>query len=324
MKKKPLILTAAAASAFSMTLGAAPVYAASPYQADLDRFASHQASLMENLEELYLQLDETEDTDRTIELHAAIVAAIESHLATDDAALASANQEVKQLNRLFQPLLFSLSYVHGYTLDLLQEEIDEETFDALTEKEIAYMEHVDASFEEAANRYKQTHRVLFSEDMLSLLDEGVEETTYTVKRGDTLYSIAREHGMTVGDLKAWNGLSSDRLAIGQVLKLPLVEEEEGPELDAYTVVRGDTLYGLSKRFGVSVAELKRMNGLSSDALKVGQKLTLRLQQQKTYTVVRGDTLYGIAKAHNTTVASLKEWNGLSTDGLKPGQVLYIR
>lgn len=91
--------------------------------------------------------------------------------------------------------------------------------------------------------------------------------TVTVKPGDTAYSLARAHGLTVEGLLALNGLSSPDLRAGQVLRVR--------DVPPYTVQRGDTLYSLARRFGVSVDTLLAVNTLPRDSLlEVGQVLRI--------------------------------------------------
>lgn len=99
----------------------------------------------------------------------------------------------------------------------------------------------------------------------------------------------------------------------------------------YIVQSGDTLYGLSTRFGVSQNDIARSNGLKSAFLFVGQKLLIpdtgRAANQKTepqiYVVKRGDFLSKIAKKYGTTVAKIKQINGLTSDIIYPNQRLII-
>lgn len=93
-----------------------------------------------------------------------------------------------------------------------------------------------------------------------------------------------------------------------------------------TVRSGDTLEGISQRTGVSVAELKRLNGLKdADLLQVGQTLRLPTPLRKGVVVVKsGDTLDSIAKAHNTTVTALQKSNpGIQPTNLKVGSTLRL-
>lgn len=94
---------------------------------------------------------------------------------------------------------------------------------------------------------------------------------YTVKSGDTLYSIANKYGTSVATLKSLNNLTSDTLRIGQILKIPTTA---GTNYITYIVKNGDTLYGIAKRYNTSVDILKNFNNLISNALKIGQALKI--------------------------------------------------
>lgn len=88
----------------------------------------------------------------------------------------------------------------------------------------------------------------------------------------------------------------------------------------HKVVSGDTLFSLSKKYGLTVNELKEFNNLKTDTIKVGQVLKLA---RLIHTVVSGDTLYSLAKKHNTTVEILQSINGLKDNLIKVGQVLRL-
>lgn len=97
----------------------------------------------------------------------------------------------------------------------------------------------------------------------------------------------------------------------------------------YTVKAGDTLYGISNQFGVSVTELAELNNVIGTTLKIGQVLTIPGQSGTNpnnmfmYTVKSGDTLYGIARKYNTTVQKIRDLNYLKSDSLSIGQVIRI-
>lgn len=151
------------------------------------------------------------------------------------------------------------------------------------------------------------------------------EDYYIVKKGDTLYSIAKKYNTTVNEIKSLNNLTSNALSINQKLQIPTVIKEEQPELDDnltyYTVKKGDTLYSIAKKYGMSVDKLKDINNLSSNLLNIGQ--LLNVSSLKKYTVVKGDTLYAIAKKYNTTVDKLMDINNLKSSNLSIGTILYI-
>ncbi len=152
---------------------------------------------------------------------------------------------------------------------------------------------------------------------------------YTVKSGDTLYSIARQFNTTLSELMKLNNLSTTTLSIGQQLKLPGTTEEE-IITNEYIVKSGDTLYKIANSYGLSVADLINANNLTSNTLQIGQKLIIPSNNQETpstsyqnYTVTKGDNLYAIAREYNTTVNELMELNNLKSNLLSIGQVIKV-
>ncbi len=122
--------------------------------------------------------------------------------------------------------------------------------------------------------------------------EGVEYQkvwkTHIVKRGETAWSIAQQYDVSVLDLKKWNRLPSYSLKTGRKLKILTVVKKENyqpvtpkkqkaprPKVVYHTVHSGETLYGIARRYGTSVAEIKRINGLRSDNLRIGQRLRIK-------------------------------------------------
>lgn len=157
---------------------------------------------------------------------------------------------------------------------------------------------------------------------------------YVVKKGDSLYSIAKKYNVSVDTLIGDNALKSNTLTIGQNLKIrteeSIVEECFGEDIDipisstnTYTVKRGDSLYSIAKAYNTSVSEIINLNNLSSNLLNVGQVLKLPTNTSNTYIVQRGDSLYSIAKKFNTSVDDIKKKNNLITNNLSIGQVLKI-
>jgi len=146
---------------------------------------------------------------------------------------------------------------------------------------------------------------------------------YTVKSGDSLWSIAKKLGVSVDELKAANNLTSSLLSVGQVLKIP------GKEIineSVYTVKSGDSLYKIAQDYNTTVDEIKRLNNLSTNLLSVGQVLKLpakKITEENSYIVKSGDSLYKIANKFNTTVSELMNLNNLSSTLLSVGQVLKI-
>ena len=147
---------------------------------------------------------------------------------------------------------------------------------------------------------------------------------YTVKSGDSLWSISKKYGITVDELKQANNLTSNLLSIGQNLLIPTKESEA--TTNEYIVQKGDTLYGIANKFNTTVDNLKSINNLTTDSLSIGQVLKLPSSSTistDTYTVKSGDSLYAIAKKYNTTVDTLKSLNNLTSNTLSIGQVLKL-
>ncbi|WP_233208611.1 LysM peptidoglycan-binding domain-containing protein [Planomicrobium sp. MB-3u-38] len=159
-------------------------------------------------------------------------------------------------------------------------------------------------------------------------------TTYTVKAGDTLYSIAQRFNTTVAKIAAANNIANvNLLRIGQVLIIPGTSTAPPPATSTtYTVKAGDTLYSIAQRFNTTVAKIAAANNITNvNLLRIGQ--VLKIPGTSTapppattvkYTVKAGDTLYSIALRYNTTVAKIAAANNITNvNFLRIGQVLII-
>lgn len=103
-------------------------------------------------------------------------------------------------------------------------------------------------------------------------------TNYTVKRGDTLYSIATRYRTTVAQLVSLNNLSNASLIrVGQVIKVPRTTTTPPPAATTrHTVRAGETLYSIARRYNTTVARIVQVNGISNpNFLRLGQVLTIR-------------------------------------------------
>lgn len=173
--------------------------------------------------------------------------------------------------------------------------------------------------------------------------------SYIVKRGDTLSSIARRHGVSTKALASANGIrKASSLPVGRRLRIPGTVEREivadaserRPPLKAaastthHTVRRGETLASIARRYGVSTRALASANGLrDANHVKVGQRLAIPgarvaaarpAPAARTYTVRKGDTLSSIARRHGVSVQRLAAANNLPRSGhIRTGQRLQV-
>lgn len=149
--------------------------------------------------------------------------------------------------------------------------------------------------------------------------------TYTVKKGDSLWSIAQQFNTTIQAIKDLNNLTSNVLNIGDQLYIPTIDNNSttNDSKTIYTVQRGDSLWLIAQRYNITVDELKKANNLTNNTLQIGDKLIIPNQQSSTYTVQKGDSLWTIANQFNTTVDELKRINNLTSNTLQVGQILYI-
>ena len=96
---------------------------------------------------------------------------------------------------------------------------------------------------------------------------------YTVQKGDTLYSIAKNNNTTVNKIKELNNLINDNLSINQILKIPTIEYIESPTTTkTYIVKPGDTLYSIANKYNTTVNNIKELNNLKTNIISVGQTL----------------------------------------------------
>lgn len=117
-------------------------------------------------------------------------------------------------------------------------------------------------------------------------------------------------------------------AIANYLGVTYVFTGEMANENYYIVKSGDSLWSISKKYGLTVDKLKELNNLSSNMLSVGQKLLIKDTSSSNdlgvyYTVKAGDTLYGIANEYNLSVDELKSMNNLTSNNLSIGQKLLV-
>lgn len=185
-----------------------------------------------------------------------------------------------------------------------------------------------------------------------------EELTYKVVQGDSLYAISRKFNTTPPQILEYNKLNNNAgLYSGQILKIPTKEENKetvktiptSSNKNTHLVEQGESLYGISRKYGTTPQAILSANGLDNNApLYIGQELSIPTNSNKTpkptpspkpihvpkteksltkkiYTVQQGDTLYQISRKVGISPQKLLEINGL--DGSVPiyiGQELEVK
>ncbi len=180
---------------------------------------------------------------------------------------------------------------------------------------------------------------------------------YTVKKGDSLASIAKKYKVSVKDLQRENKVSARHMKPGTTVIIPgkhAAEKKGGkslakgkgsvhagkaayegrqteaeasavkePDTLYHTVKKGDTIASISKKYSISAEELKELNNLKSSKLRKGRKLLVRHIGPKTYVVKKGDTLMKIARKFDMEADDLMKLNELESPSLSIGQKLYL-
>ncbi|NDP19592.1 MAG: LysM peptidoglycan-binding domain-containing protein [Paludibacter sp.] len=184
--------------------------------------------------------------------------------------------------------------------------------------------------------------------------------SHTVKKGETLFSISKLYDISIDDLKKINNITISNIHFGDEIKLnievkpeiaktetaktPILNSEASKTNKAnkaeilatttHKVESGESLFSISKKFNISIDELKKLNQLTNSKIQPGQKLILSQSDEKTlakveksekltHKVKSGESFYSIAKTYRCTIDNLKEWNNKSENKLNTGDKLII-
>jgi membrane-bound lytic murein transglycosylase D len=210
--------------------------------------------------------------------------------------------------------------------------------------------------------YKHKADVYFNPATIKKIKDGGdgELIIYKVKSGDYLGKIAGKYRVSVAQIKKWNNLKSNDIRVGQRLTIyrggvvPSSSSSSSSSSSAktttsssstgsgnkitYTVKSGDVLGRIAEKHGVTLANLKSWNGLTSNNIQIGQKLVIytkgsapastgtsqTAKGESTYTVKSGDSFYSIAKNYpGVSAQNIMDHNGMKSSDLKPGMKLKI-
>jgi membrane-bound lytic murein transglycosylase D len=194
------------------------------------------------------------------------------------------------------------------------------------------------------------------------VDDETIANNYKVKKNDTLGKIALQFNVSLTQLRKWNNLKNDVVKVGQILKVSgdavaetqvannnspvnqnVTDEKKINKNDSkenfYIVRKGDSLGKIAEKNHMTLKELKSLNNLSDNKIKIGDKLVINSDSEssvtsysnpkpfgsakKTHKVKPGESLWSIAKLYNVTVAEIINWNSLKDDRIRTGYRLKI-
>ncbi len=151
---------------------------------------------------------------------------------------------------------------------------------------------------------------------------------YVIRKGDSLWSIARQFDLDTQELKRLNGLATNDIFPGDRIKVS-ESQPAGAEF-YYHVRRGDSLWTIARKYNISPDDIKRWNNLRGSMIHPGNQLLLRAAApgesmvDTFYQVRSGDSLWTIARRHNISPDDIKRWNNLKGNTIYPGNRLLLK
>lgn len=163
---------------------------------------------------------------------------------------------------------------------------------------------------------------------------------HKVDEKETLFAISRRYRTTVDEIIQYNSGAASGLEIGQILKVPYTAKTVAKGGDiVHEVAPKETMYSISKKYGVTYEEIKQWNNLSDNTLSIGQQLIIKkaapvspviaskpvgeITRKGVHTVGQQETLFSISKQYGVTIDQLREWNNIEGTDLKIGQTLFV-
>ncbi|WP_287723554.1 LysM peptidoglycan-binding domain-containing protein [Hallerella sp.] len=184
---------------------------------------------------------------------------------------------------------------------------------------------------------------------------------HKVMSGENLGKISRKYGVSVKDIQSANHLKNTRIRCGQTLMIPLPssaynsnssknstqtnssQSSKKSSVRTYKVKPGDNLGSIARKFGVSVSQLQKWNGVDGSAIRAGQVLYVEKPVEKPvekaiakpvekksegnfikHTVQSGESLWDISRTYGVTIEQIVEWNKKKSTKVKAGEVLRIQ
>ena len=180
-----------------------------------------------------------------------------------------------------------------------------------------------------------------SQEKREIID-GEEFIIHTIKKGETLYGITQKYKVTKKELRSSNSGLLLFIKEGQKMNVPVPLNQRR----LHVVKKGETLYGISKKYGISMDDLVKLNPDKSTSINEGDRLVLRktgttavIPKTKTpelkipepkiaidkmkYTVKPGETLYSISRKFNISLTELKALNPGISESINAGDVIWV-
>ncbi|EPA8214990.1 LysM peptidoglycan-binding domain-containing protein [Enterococcus hirae] len=179
-------------------------------------------------------------------------------------------------------------------------------------------------------------------------------STYTVKAGESVWSVSNKFGISMNQLIQWNNIKNNFIYPGQKLIVkggsskasatattkPTASTPASTTPTAsstgdtkYTVKAGESVWGVANKHHITMDQLIEWNNIKNNFIYPGQEVIVKKgtaqstpakSDEKTYTVKAGESVWGVADSHGITMNQLIEWNNIKNNFIYPGQQLIVK